>query len=520
MLENINLKRKLSREEYKLALPSIQQRLYDLEKASWDHGMATVIVFEGWDASGKGTAIAALTQRLDPRGFKLHPVTAPRTYEQQRPWLWRFWLKVPDRGEMVIFDRSWYLRVLDERVEGAIPEKAWRDAYRDIVEFERTLADDGVAIVKFFLHISRKEQKERFRAIEADPLEAWRVTDADWARYKKYEQYLAATEEMLELTESEFAPWTIVEATSKWYARKKIFETIVSVMEKRLGAEAPPRVEIPAEVAKDADLRAAMESLGGGEALMLETLDLTRKLDREAYVREVTARQIQLRELGYQVYLQKRPAIILFEGWDAAGKGGAIKRVTEKLDPRGYVVYSIAAPQGEDKTRHYLYRFWRRLPERGQIAVFDRTWYGRVLVERVEGFAAEAEWKRAYKEINSFERQLKDFGIILAKFWIHISREEKLRRFEERKAIGYKSWKLTDEDWRNRQKWGAYEEAVEEMLVKTSTRTAPWCLVEGNDKYWARTRVLSRLVEILSKELDYQPANPLKRAAGKKPAKR
>jgi polyphosphate kinase 2 (PPK2 family) len=253
---------------------------------------------------------------------------------------------------------------------------------------------------------------------------------------------------------------------------------------------------------------------------MLETLDLTRKLDREAYVREVTARQIQLRELGYQVYLQKRPVIVLFEGWDAAGKGGAIKRTTEKLDPRGYVVYSIAAPQGEDKTRHYLYRFWRRLPERGQIAVFDRTWYGRVLVERVEGFAAEAEWKRAYKEINSFERQLKDFGIILAKFWIHISREEQLRRFEERKAIGYKAWKLTDEDWRNRQKWGAYEEAVEEMLVKTSTRTAPWCLVEGNDKYWARTKVLSRLVEILSQELDYQPANPLKGAARKKPSKR
>ncbi len=253
---------------------------------------------------------------------------------------------------------------------------------------------------------------------------------------------------------------------------------------------------------------------------MLETLDLTRKLDREAYVREVTARQIQLRELGYQVYLQKRPVIILFEGWDAAGKGGAIKRITEKLDPRGYVVYSISAPQGEDKTRHYLYRFWRRLPERGQIAVFDRTWYGRVLVERVEGFAAEAEWKRAYKEINSFERQLKDFGTILAKFWIHVSREEQLRRFEERKAIGYKAWKLTDEDWRNRQKWGSYEEAVEEMLVKTSTRTAPWCLVEGNDKYWARTKILSRLVEILSKELDYQPANPLKRAARKKPPRR
>ena len=206
---------------------------------------------------------------------------------------------------------------------------------------------------------------------------------------------------------------------------------------------------------------------------MLETVDLTRSLDREAYVLEMTRRQIQIRELGYQVYLKKRPVVMVFEGWDAAGKGGAIKRITEKLDPRGYVVYPISAPQGEDKTRHYLYRFWRRLPERGQIAIFDRSWYGRVLVERVEGFAKEEEWKRAFKEINSFERQLIDFGAIVAKFWIHISREEQLRRFQERKAIGYKEWKLTDEDWRNREKWGRYEEAVEEMLVKTSTEWRP-----------------------------------------------
>jgi AMP-polyphosphate phosphotransferase len=245
---------------------------------------------------------------------------------------------------------------------------------------------------------------------------------------------------------------------------------------------------------------------------MLETIDLTRTLDRQTYVREVTRRQIQLRELGYQVYLQKRPVIIVFEGWDAAGKGGAIKRITEKLDPRGYVVYPISAPQGEDRTRHYLYRFWRRLPERGQIAIFDRSWYGRVLVERVEGFASEAEWKRAYKEINSFERQLREFGVILAKFWIHISRDEQLRRFEERKDIGYKAWKLTEEDWRNREKWAAYEEAVEQMLVKTSTATAPWTLVEGNGKYWARSKVLAKLVKILATEMGYQPADPLRRA--------
>lgn len=249
---------------------------------------------------------------------------------------------------------------------------------------------------------------------------------------------------------------------------------------------------------------------------MLETVDLTRTLDRPAYVREVTRRQIQLRELGYQVYRQKRPVVILFEGWDAAGKGGAIKRITEKLDPRGYVVYPISSPQGEDKTRHYLYRFWRRLPERGQIAIFDRSWYGRVLVERVEGFASEAEWKRAYKEINSFERQLRDFGAILVKFWIQISREEQLRRFEERKAIGYKAWKLTDEDWRNRDKWDAYEDAVEEMLVKTSTVTAPWTLIEGNDKYWARTRILAKVVEVLSSEMKYQPKDPLRKSKAAK----
>jgi len=248
---------------------------------------------------------------------------------------------------------------------------------------------------------------------------------------------------------------------------------------------------------------------------MLETLDLNRKLDREEYIRQLARRQIQMRELGFQVYQQKRPVVLVFEGWDAAGKGGVIKRVTEKLDPRGFVVYPISAPHGEDKTKHYLYRFWRRLPERGTIAIFDRSWYGRVLVERVEGFAKENEWKRAFKEINAFERQLHDFQTIVVKFWLHISREEQLKRFEERQQIGYKAWKLTDEDWRNREKWGAYEDAAEEMLVKTSTTLAPWTLVEANDKYWARVKVLSRLVEVLSKELNHRPADPLKKTKSK-----
>ena len=265
MLENINLHRKLSREEYKRALPGLQERLYDLEKTCWDQGVPTIIAFEGWDASGKGTAIGAITQRLDPRGFKLYPIAAPRTYEQRRPWLWRFWLKVPNRGEMILFDRSWYGRVLEERVERTITEKSWRQAYRDIVEFERTLADDGTTILKFFFHISKKEQRKRFEAIEADPLEAWRVTDADWARHKKYDEYVAASEEMLEQTDTEYAPWTIVEATSKWHARKKVFDTLIAAMEKSLGANAPPRSKFSSATPEDADLREAMESLGGGK---------------------------------------------------------------------------------------------------------------------------------------------------------------------------------------------------------------------------------------------------------------
>ena len=243
---------------------------------------------------------------------------------------------------------------------------------------------------------------------------------------------------------------------------------------------------------------------------MLDTLDLSKGLTKQEYVTDLIRNQLQLRELTYQLYVQKRTMVVVYEGWDAAGKGGNIKRVTERLDPRGYEVFSVAAPQGEDATHHYLWRFWRRLkpPDEKQVLVFDRSWYGRVMVERIEGFCTEQEWKRAYREINEFERQLADFGMILAKFWIHISPEEQLRRFEERQELAYKQWKLTDEDWRNRAKWDAYEEAVNDMLLRTSTATAPWTVVEGNDKWYARIKTLSPLVELLSRELNHQPSEP------------
>jgi polyphosphate kinase 2 (PPK2 family) len=253
---------------------------------------------------------------------------------------------------------------------------------------------------------------------------------------------------------------------------------------------------------------------------MLDTIDLNKSLTKEEYVKDLIRYQVAVHTLGYQVYVQQRPVIMVFEGWDAGGKGGAIKRVTEKLDPRGYVVHAIAAPKGDDKTHHYLWRFWRRLPERGQIAIFDRSWYGRVMVERIEGFCTEEEWKRAYREINHFERQLVDFGTILFKFWIHISREEQLQRFEAREQTAYKAWKLTDEDWRNRERWDQYEEAVNEMLLKTSTLTAPWTIVEGNCKWYARIKVVKTLVDGLSQELNYDPFKEMPEIGVKKKGKK
>ncbi len=261
MLENLNLKRKLSGEEYNRVLPGLQLRLYDLEKVCWELKIKSVFVFEGWDAAGKGGSIATVTQRLDPRGFKLHNIGLPRSFELSRPWLWRFWLRVPDQGEMAIFDQSWYMRLLLERVEGLVPESQWRAAFNDILDFERMLADDDTTIVKFFLHISRKEQERRFRKIEEDPLERWRVTKDDWARHKKYHEYLAATEEMLERTETAEGPWTIVEANSRRWTKVKVLTTIIAALEHRLGSKAPPRESSEEAAASDADLRSAMESL-------------------------------------------------------------------------------------------------------------------------------------------------------------------------------------------------------------------------------------------------------------------
>jgi AMP-polyphosphate phosphotransferase len=235
---------------------------------------------------------------------------------------------------------------------------------------------------------------------------------------------------------------------------------------------------------------------------MLEKLDTTKKLTPKQYDEQLGRVQVRLRELQFELFRQKVPVLCMFEGWDAAGKGGAIKRVTEILDPRGFTVSTYAAPKGDEKTHHYLWRFWKSLPRAGHVGIFDRTYYGRVLVERVEGFCHDDEWRRAYREITEFESHQFSYGMVICKFWLHITKEEQLRRFKSRELDPFRSYKLTDEDWRNRAKWPQYQEAVEDMLLHTSTPFAPWTVVEANSKHYARVKVLKTLVDAIERRLN------------------
>jgi polyphosphate:AMP phosphotransferase len=492
MLETLDLDKRIDKAAYDKSFPELRDKLRDLQRGCFDAKIPVAVVFEGWDAAGKGESIGKLVERLDPRGVKVHPISAPLEEERLRPFLWRFWTRIPARGELAVFDRSWYGRVLVERVDRLVRPEQWRSAYNEIAQFERMLSDDGMVIVKFWLHISEKEQKRRFKEIAKSKYDAWRVTREDWEHLKRYDAYAEAAEEMFERTNTAYAPWTIVEATDKRYRVVKIFKTLADAMQTARDA----RAEQPATPKRAARASVTVQALKEMETV-LDKVDLTRALKRKEYEEQLKEYQVRLRELEFRCFEERRGVIIGYEGWDAAGKGGNIRRVTEALDPRGYSVIPIAAPQGDDATHHYLWRFWRQIPKAGHLAVFDRTWYGRVLVERVEHFCSEAEWRRAFQEINELELSLTNFGTIVVKFWLHISKEEQLRRFKEREKIAYKHYKITPEDWRNREQWDAYRQAVVDMLQNTSTTYAPWTIVEANDKLWARIRTLRTIVEAI-----------------------
>jgi AMP-polyphosphate phosphotransferase len=486
MLETLDLDARLSKEVYSHALDELDRELGTLQRALSAAAVPVVIVFEGWDAAGKGAVLSRLLQALDPRGFKVHPIQPATEAECMWPPLWRFWRMLPNDGEVAIFDHSWYQEVADARAgDGG---RGHEEVFERIRAFERQLVDHGTIIAKFFLHISQKEQRKRFKALKGDPAFAWRVGKTERKRHKQYDAYLSVYEEILRETSTAYAPWTLVASTHGRFANVKVAESLVSVLRGALEAQG--------------SASPAHRSLPPRRTSVLDRVDLSLHLEREKYSELLPKRQLELRRLQHLCYQKRVPVVIVYEGWDAAGKGGNIRRFVRELDPRGYAVLPYAAPRGEEKTHHYLWRFWRSLPKAGHFALFDRSWYGRVLVERVEGFASPEEWMRAYQEINEFEEQLTDYGTVIVKFWIHVSKDEQIARFEARKENPEKEWKITDEDWRNREKWDEYWDAVSDMIERTSTPIAPWTVIEGNDKRHARIRALDEVIARVQHALD------------------
>jgi AMP-polyphosphate phosphotransferase len=497
MLELIDLDQSISKEDYEKQFPDLEQELGECQRLARAAGVPVIVVFEGWDASGKGTIINRLTRAMDPRGFKVHPILSPTEAEAFYPWMWRFWNKLPAAGDWAIFDRSWYRRVLEDFIDGVVDRQQASQALEDIHQFEQQLVDGGAVIVKFWLHISKHEQKKRFHQLADNPATAWKVGKAEHRQHQHYEKWLAVVEEMLARTSGVVAPWSVIEATQRRFARVAVFRALIAAVREALKS----RSEVSQQVASQVSAEAAPQAQGSPPPVstILDRVDLSVSLDREAYDSQRKELNARLLQAEYELYVHRIPAVICYEGWDAGGKGGNIKRVTLGLDPRGYEVVPIAAPTKEEKAHHYLWRFWRSIPKAGHISIFDRTWYGRVLVERVEGFCSEADWKRAYEEINQFERQLVDYGAVIVKFWLQIDADEQLRRFQERQNTPAKQWKITDEDWRNRDKRPRYEPAVIEMLRRTSTPHAPWTILEANCKYYARIKALRTVAESLEK---------------------
>ena len=493
MLEKIDLSKKVDKKTYRRVMDEAEEKLGLLQRECKDAGIPVILVFEGMGAAGKGVQINRLIQALDPRGFDVYACDRPTEDEQMRPFLWRYWTKTPAKGRIAVFDRSWYRSVQVDRFDGLTREDKLGDAYQDILSFEKQLCDDGTVIMKFFLYIDKDEQKKRFKKLEGTKETSWRVTEEDWNRNKDFDRYLKMNEEMLEKTDTDYAPWVIIEAVDKDYAALKIVSTVMDRLEYELEHRRP-------EDEKTAQRQESKtrERFKNG---VLSGIDLSKSLTEEEYKTRLKKLQKRLAELHSELYRLRIPVVIGFEGWDAGGKGGAIKRLTSNLDPRGYRVNPTAAPNDIEKVHHYLWRFWNSVPKAGHIAIFDRTWYGRVMVERIEGFCSEAEWRRAYQEINEMESHMANAGAVVLKFWLHIDKDEQERRFRERQANPAKQWKITDEDWRNREKWDQYEEAVNEMLIRTSTTYAPWIVVEGNDKRYARVKVLQTVVDALEKKV-------------------
>ena len=489
MFEAAELGHTLSPSRYDARLPDLRARLLSAHLALRDRKFPVIVIVSGADGAGKGELVHCLNEWLDPRGVATHAFWEESEEEDERPEFWRFWRAMPARGRVGIFFGSWYTRPIIRRVYGKARGVRFDAALDRIVAFERMLADDGALIIKLWLHLPKKEQKRRLNKLE----EVGRIAPDDWKHYKLYDKFTGVSERALRRTDTPQAPWHVIEATDRRYRELAAADILLKALEMRL--KTPPASKA-VEAGGPAPAKQVKATFGRANSI-LSHLDMSGRLTPAVYARQLAELQGKLSRLAWTARRKGVSMVLMFEGWDAAGKGSAIRRVTQAMDPRLYRVVGVAAPTDEERVQHYLWRFWRHLPRAGYTTIFDRSWYGRVLVERVEGFAAPAEWGRAYGEINAFEEQLSAHGIVLGKFWVHISPAEQLRRFKERQTIAYKQYKITEEDWRNREKWPAYQQAVDDMVRQCSTEYAPWTLVAGDDKKFARIQILKTIVERL-----------------------
>ncbi|MHB8763524.1 MAG: polyphosphate:AMP phosphotransferase [Deferrisomatales bacterium] len=490
MFETAELGRKVSKTEYKARVPLLRQQLVQVQQRLRGADFKVLVIFAGVDGAGKGETVNQLNEWMDPRWLVTRAYTEPSQEERERPEYWRYWRDLPPRGRVGLILSGWYSEPVLDRVHNRIGPAEFDERLDRIAAFESSLAADGALILKFWMHLSRPAQKKRLKALEKDPLLRWRVTDSDWKHWRLYDRFVAAAERAIVKTSVGHALWRIVEGADERYRSLTVGAEVLQAIEHHR-APRPVPVAVPLEAP-------AAEAL----PTVLSTLDMTRALPKIEYEAELVALQGRLNRLHREALARGTSTLVVLEGWDAAGKGGAVRRCMAALDARHCEVIPFAAPSDEERAHHYLWRFWRELGRAGRVTFFDRSWYGRVLVERVEGYASEAEWRRAYGEIVDFEEQLVEHGIVLVKFWLHITPEEQLARFEAREATPWKSWKLTDEDWRNREKWPLYEQAVNDMVGHTSTAAAPWTLVEGNDKNYARIKVLRTLCDRLEQALE------------------
>lgn len=496
MFESAELDHAIDRARYRREEPRLRADLLD---AQYDVGslarFPVIVLVNGVEGAGKGETVNLLNAWMDPRHIRVHAFGPPDEQDRRLPSMWRFWRALPPRGKLGILFGSWYTSPIGERVRRRMKRAELDEALEEIGALEQMLASEGALLVKFWFHLSKKAQRRRLRGLEDDPATRWRVTPEDWAEHERYDAYRAVSEHVLERTSSGFAPWYVVEGSDPRYRSLTVGRILLDAMRRRVaqerkGGRAPVVTAAPPGPAP-ADGRD-----------VLGALDLSLRLGAGAYERELAREQGRLALLCRRKAFRRRSLVLAFEGNDAAGKGGAIRRVTGALDARLYEVVPVAAPTEEERAQPYLWRFWRRVPPQGRVAIFDRTWYGRVLVERVEGFAREPDWMRAYAEINQFEKELARAGAVIVKFWLAISPEEQLRRFHAREKTRFKRFKITPEDWRNRKRWPDYARAVRDMVDRTSTAVAPWTLVEAEDKRWARVKVLRTINDRLEAALD------------------